>query len=125
MAETKIIPAIALQSFLEQRIDMEVARLREAIETHISHVREGSYADKAELARRLDILNHAHDQARETLATYIPRELFDAKVVELEKRVSALDLWRAGSTALVVGITIGVAAATGGIVSLLVSAFKP
>jgi len=33
-----------------------------------------------ELSRRLDILNHAHEQAREVQSTYVPREVFEAFV---------------------------------------------
>jgi len=33
-----------------------------------------------ELSRRLDILNHAHEQAREVQSTYVPREVFEGFV---------------------------------------------
>ena len=33
-----------------------------------------------ELSRRLEILNHAHEQAREIQSTYVPREVFEGFV---------------------------------------------
>jgi len=40
----------------------------------------------SELNKHLDELNHAHEIAKETLATYVPRETFDAKVGAVEER---------------------------------------
>lgn len=50
-----------------------------------------------EYERRLELLNHAHQQAVETLNTYVPRELWheqhkalEEKIVNLETRVTML-----------------------------------
>jgi len=44
-----------------------------------------------ELSRRLEILNHAHQQAVEVQATYLPREMFDAWKKETEARMHKID----------------------------------
>lgn len=116
-------PTVALQDYLEQRITMEVARLREAIETHVTHVREGSTADKMELARRLDILNHAHEEAQRVLNTYVPRTVFEIKQDLVDTRLAEIDVWRGRIIAFVFGLAVGAGAAAGGLVGAIVRIF--
>ena len=78
---------------MEARI--ELARLDERIKALQREIDHTEIAGKralevaaSELARRLDNLNHAHQQAVEVQGTYVPRETFS----EVEKRVSVLEL---------------------------------
>lgn len=48
----------------------------------------------ADNKRRLDDLNHAHKLNRETLATYIPREIYDKAMDNVLIRVGMLEGWK-------------------------------
>ena len=56
-----------------QELTIEVAVLK----TRVNGKEEALRIQAAEYERRLDDLNHAHALARQTLATYLPREIFD------------------------------------------------
>lgn len=82
---------------MEARI--ELARLDERIKgihREMAH-QELAYAAalkiaSEELARRLDVLNHAHEEAEEARRQTVPRETFDAKVNVLAQNIEALKL---------------------------------
>jgi hypothetical protein len=72
----------------------------------------------AEYERRLKALNHAHEQAREALATYVPREMYDEFMrgtIEWRRTVDAFMTSGQTRTALfsslvAMALTIGVVA---------------
>lgn len=47
-----------------------------------------------EYERRLDLLNHEAQQLKDMQATYVPRELFDTTIKELNKEISALKQYK-------------------------------
>jgi len=63
----------------------------------------------AELARRLDVLNHAHRDAMLRDSSFVGREVYDQRHSELERRVVALERWQSqivGALALLASIGI-------------------
>lgn len=52
--------------------------LKELFEARFAAIDTATTIHTKELARRLDILNHAHERAVEVQHTYVPRELFEA-----------------------------------------------
>jgi hypothetical protein len=57
--------------------DHTIDTLKELMETRFEAIDVASELQRKELSRRLDILNHAHEQAVEVQNTYVPREVFD------------------------------------------------
>ena len=47
------------------------------LEERIRGMEQARALQATEYERRLDDLNHAHEQARQTLATYLPRDVFE------------------------------------------------
>jgi hypothetical protein len=76
----------------------EVKELREAIVRLEEQAKARTTArdlQAKEYERRLGELNHAHEQARQTLATYVPREMFEG----MTSRLVLLELWKERETA--------------------------
>lgn len=71
---------------------------------------------RSELARRLDILNHSHEQAVLVQARYVPREINDAAHERLVERIDNNEKQIAKALPYGMGIAI-VAAAIGGAVT--------
>lgn len=70
----------------------------EPIEVRLARLEERDWAaDQAlskaerELARRLDLLNHAHEEAQRVLNTYLPRESWEAWLKEEQQRREKVD----------------------------------
>lgn len=61
-----------------RQLELHVARLQE----QLSASREALRLQASEYERRLDVLNHAHEEARQVLNTYVPREAFESYVKE-------------------------------------------
>lgn len=60
-------------------------------ETLIAERERQAKRDRKEIQRRLGDLNHAHEQARETLGTYLPRETWEAWLKEEQQRREKID----------------------------------
>lgn len=111
---------------LAERLAMERA-LREQAERFNG---EALRTQATEYARRLDVLNHAHEAAVEAAAKTVPREMFDAYVKEATIReqsivktltermdiglstnrdkIDDLNGWRSGLEGRIVGITASI-----------------
>lgn len=73
----------------EQRIAAHEAQNLERWQAHLSvHAEEKAarVAAFSEQQRRLDILNHAHEEAVRVQNSYVPREVFDASQQEVTRR---------------------------------------
>jgi hypothetical protein len=96
---------VALREFLELRINSAVADLRStealweknldalsaAMKAHQAGLDTTRAVEAAELARRLDILNHAHERAVEVQQTYLRQDLYDRDTRDLR-------VWRETAT---------------------------
>jgi hypothetical protein len=70
--------------------------------------------DHVEMLRRLDLLNHAHENARQKEASFVGREVYDSQTKETNKwrdEVNASLSTRQGRSS----VTSGVAGAVGGL----------
>ena len=70
--------------------------------------------DHVEMLRRLDLLNHAHENARQKEASFVGREVYDGQTKETNKwrdEVNASLSTRQGRSS----VTSGVAGAVGGL----------
>lgn len=70
--------------------------------------------DHTEMLRRLDLLNHAHEQARQKEASFVGREVYESQAKENNKwrdQVNAALSTRQGRSS----VTSGVAGAVGGL----------
>jgi hypothetical protein len=76
------------------RIDLleAVAHERELREAFRLESQKALELAQAETARRLDLLNHAHDLAAKNWAHSLPRELFDVYEADHRRRIEALAL---------------------------------
>ena len=99
---------------LEERIEHE----REVRELSDEFVEQARVLQAAEYQRRLDVLNHAHEQAVQAARATVPRETFDRYTETeatkattrddiIDKKLADFDSWRSGIN----GRTIGVGAA--------------
>lgn len=97
---------------IKEYIDLQIKHERETTELRITHERDLRLAAEAavtasgkvatdELARRLHILNGAHEDAVRVQSTYVPRETFDNRIREdetqrtrdtAERKQTAMDL---------------------------------
>lgn len=71
--------------------------------------------DHIEMLRRLDLLNHAHEEARQKEATFVGREVYESQAKEHAKwrdEVNATLSARQGRSS----VTSGVAGAVGGLI---------
>lgn len=96
---------------LEERLDA----LRERADRDQTSSRQALELASTELARRLDLLNHAHQDAKEALTTYLPREVFDHWCEGTISRLHNCEIfnanltgkmWIAGATILVLAAII-------------------
>lgn len=83
----------------------EIAVLKE----HISGTDEALKIQAEEYARRLDELNGAHELARQTLVTYIPKTVYDTRVETLDTRITKLELAESRRTGqlAIIGFVVG------------------
>lgn len=82
----EVIDIIMKQNILAERI----AALREYVDVRFDENKHKDAVTAIELARRLDILNHAHEQATKLQETYVSREVFDIA----NERLGALEQWQ-------------------------------
>jgi hypothetical protein len=78
--------AISLQEFLEQKIEALTLIMNE----RQAATRSALSLQAKEYERRLADLNHAHAQAQQMLATYVPRETWAERQKTTEKKVEDL-----------------------------------
>lgn len=82
----------------DNKTEIALARLDERLKALVSRLdRADIYTDKAiklaadELARRLDVLNHAHEDAVQAQAATVPREVFDNYKKEVDIRLRKIE----------------------------------
>ena len=96
---------------LREYVDLRIADLKESLTTRerISEQQIKLAAD--ELSRRLEILNHAHQQAVEVQQTYVPREIFEQTTDDLNKRIIGLErfVWGVAAVIAALGFVIPLA----------------
>jgi predicted Ser/Thr protein kinase len=66
-------------------LEMRLAHERELREMQISYEEKARVIQATEYARRLDVLNHAHEEAAANWARTLPREMFDSWVKDFDK----------------------------------------
>ena len=104
--------------------------LREFIDRILAERDKALALQAREYERRLDELNHSHDEARRVLGTYVTRDVYEHAHEQSRERVEALKTlfereiatrvgFSRGFTALIVGLT-GLSLLLGIIVSLRV-----
>jgi len=81
-------------------VDLRFSDLKEAIARRDVMNEERIKIAADEIARRLDVLNHAHDDAVEAAASTVPREIFDRTIDALNKRIVGLERFTWGVTAV-------------------------
>jgi len=92
--------------------DGDVIRMRDYVDLRFNDIKDAiSHNERTnsdqiklaaeELARRLDILNHAHAAAVEVQQTYVPREIFEQYIAEVNKRITVLEKFVWGLTAVI------------------------
>lgn len=72
------------------QLDKQIVELR----TLLKAAEEAKRLQADEYERRLDILNHAHEEARSVLGTYIPREIYEKAMDAMLFRIGALEQWK-------------------------------
>jgi len=82
-------------------LGLEFRRLEEQIATSVAmfdlklSAKETALQLQAtEYERRLEVLNHAHDEAVRVQNTYVPRDLFDERLMDLSKQRDEDMKWR-------------------------------
>ena len=98
-----------------------VDTLKELLEQRFEAERRALDIQSAELARRLDILNHAHMEAVRVQNTYVPREMFEQYREATSKAMSLREGQSKGITSTVGFVITLVVALTGviGVVALI------
>jgi len=81
-------------------VDLRFSDLKEAIARRDVMNEERIKLAADEIARRLDVLNHAHEDAVEAQAATVPREIFERAMAEFNKRIVNLERLAWGLTAL-------------------------
>ena len=94
----------------------ELAMQRKAmVEMRFELAQKALELDHIEMLRRLDLLNHAHEEARQKEASFVGREVYESQAKEHNKwrdEVNAKLSARQGRSS----VTSGVAGAVGGLV---------
>jgi hypothetical protein len=94
----------------------EMAMQRKAmVEMRFELAQKALELDHIEMLRRLDLLNHAHEEARQKEASFVGREVYESQAKEHNKwrdEVNATLSARQGRSS----VTSGVAGAVGGLV---------
>ena len=96
-------------------IDREMATERKAfIDLRFELAERALELDHVEMLRRLDLLNHAHEDARQKEASFVGREVYESQVKDNNKwrdEVNSALSTRQGRSS----VTSGVAGAVGGL----------
>jgi len=93
---------VTLQTHLEKIIELKFDAIEKAILLAAANAEDRQEERASELSRRLEILNHAHQQAVEVQATYVPRELHEAAIDKIKDRIESLERTAAIAAALAV-----------------------
>lgn len=97
---------VSLREYFEQSIKLRFEALDSAVKLASAIENERQTERAAEISRRLEILNHAHQQAVEVQQTYVPRELHDAAIDKLKGRLESLEKTAAIAAALLVAAQV-------------------
>lgn len=84
------VPGWTIDTLRDSLVD-SIAAERRVLEQRLEGMDKAQSLLAIELARRLEVLNHAHERAVEVQHTYLPRELFDKSIEELAAWRSAVD----------------------------------
>ena len=86
----------------------ETEHLREMVNEKFKAVDGLLALAKQEVERRLDLLNHQAEQLKDMQATYVPREVYDRRHMEIEARLANLEklIWKAIGGVTVLGTVI-------------------
>lgn len=85
--------AVKLREFLEQRIGY----LEKLIDQNDRAQSKALIIQAGEYQRRLEVLNHAHETAREKERDFLSREVFDGYVQSVNERLNRSELKLAGT----------------------------
>jgi hypothetical protein len=88
--------------------DADAEFLKEIVELRFRSTDRALKIAAAELSRRLDILNHAHEQATAERAVYVRREVLDSKIERIEERIVALEKLAAIAVFLAVALPVAI-----------------
>lgn len=104
-------PEPANRHWLREYVDLQLSALRREIDLRFLALAQELVLQAKEYERRLTELNHAHEQARQTLATYVPRDKYDAIREGMEKDIHDLQIYKANSEgrSAVIGAIVGAA----------------
>ena len=76
---------------LREYFDAQHASLKDLLDTQSDGIDRALMLQREEYARRLGELNHAHEEARRVLNTYIPREVYDQKQQQMDVKYEKLE----------------------------------
>ena len=76
---------------LKEHFEAQLRCLKELLDVQSEAIGNALGLQRDEYARRLGELNHAHEEARRILATYLPREAYESRHKELEGMIRGLD----------------------------------
>jgi hypothetical protein len=107
----------ATRAYLELRIDYE----QRLVTARLDAQDRALTLQAAEYERRLEVLNHAHAAAVKESARVLPRETFDTKWAELDRRVGDVEKSLAASGAQAATLTAIIATVISILSTLLVS----
>ena len=92
--------SIPVIQFVDREIEKErlltvekMERLREVLEARFASVAKAQELAYIELQRRLDMLNHAHEEMTRDKAHFQPRELADVNLKEYSLWRNGVDKW--------------------------------
>lgn len=92
--------SIPVINFVDRELERErlltiekLDRLREVLEARFESIAKASDLAYVELQRRLDMLNHAHEEMRGDKAHFQPRELAEANLREYSQWRNGVDKW--------------------------------
>jgi len=84
----KLNDLVTLKEYLIEKIES----LKEITNLNFDKTQQALQLEAAELARRLEILNGEATRLRDIQATYLPRELFESRIGEMDKKIAELEL---------------------------------
>jgi len=99
----------------EKRRDDLRAEDRRWLERELDALAKALALQAKENERRLDILNHAHEQAREVLGTYLPRELYERGRAETHEWQRKADLQAVAFETRLKSVELGIVNLPGGV----------
>jgi hypothetical protein len=104
---------------LEREVALHVSALKERMDLRFQSAKEALEIQTGEIARRLGELNGEAGRLREMQVKYVPREVHDSKIGELEKMIRSLENWQANMLGRMAMIGGGVGIVTAVITALI------